>query len=207
VAGLADFFQGLLLSFIPLFVALDPIGVLPFVLALTHEMGASERARAVRYAMLTALALGLGFVAVGKGVFWALGVSVDEFLVAGGIILLVLSINHLVRGKFVEIEPALGRQAVGVVPLGTPLIVGPAVLTTLLLLTDQFSAQGAVGVVAVAVAFLINLAIAWLILGQANRVAGVLRAGGMSAISKIASLLLAAIAVKMIVQGIEGILE
>jgi len=80
--------------------------VLPFILALTHQMEAAERAGAVRYAMLTALVLGLAFVAVGKGVFWALGVTVDEFLVAGGLILLALSINHLVRRKFVEIEPA-----------------------------------------------------------------------------------------------------
>lgn len=203
---MADFFQSLLLSFIPLFVALDPVGVLPFILSLTHEMDGKERARAVRYAMLTALILGLAFIGVGQGVFWLLGITVNEFLVAGGIILLALSINHLVRGKFVEVEPAVGQQAIGIVPLGTPLIVGPAVLTTLLLLTDRFSPQGAVGVLAVVAAFLVNLAIAWLVFAQANRVARVLRVGGMSAISKIASLLLAAIAVKMVAEGVRGIL-
>lgn len=202
----ADFFEPLLLSFIPLFVALDPIGVLPFILSLTQDLNPRERARAIGYAMVTALALGLLFIGIGQGVFWLLGITVNEFLIAGGIILLALSINHLVRGKFVEIEPAVPRQAVGVVPLGTPLIAGPAVLTTLLLLTDRFSSQGAWGVAAVVVGFLLNLGVAWAILGQANRVARVLRAQGMSAISKIASLLLAAIAVKMVAEGVRGIL-
>lgn len=203
---MANFFQGLLLSFIPLFVAMDAVGILPFILPLTQDMDSKERSRTTRYAMLTALVLGLGFIAVGKGVFWLLGISVSEFLVAGGIILLALSINHLIRGKFVEVEPAREQQMIGVVPLGTPLIVGPAVLTTLLLLTDQLSAQGILGVAIVMIAFLANLAIAWLVFAQANRVARLLRVGGINAISKIASLLLAAIAIKMVTQGVQGIL-
>lgn len=203
----ADFFQGLLLSFIPLLVALDAVGVLPFILTLTQHMDPRERTRAVRYAMLTALGLGLGFIAVGEGVFWLLGITVNEFLVAGGIILLALSINHLVRGKLVEVEPSVGYETIGVVPLGTPLVVGPAVLTTLLLLTDQFSGQGPIGILIVVIAFLANLAIAWIVFSQANRVARLLRVGGMNAISKVASLLLAAIAVKMVTQGVQGILS
>ena len=202
----ADFFQGLLLSFIPLFVALDPVGVLPFILTLTQHMEPRERSRAVLYAMLTALAMGLVFIAIGEGVFRLLGITVSEFLVAGGVVLLALSINHLVRGKLVEIEPSVGYESIGVVPLGTPLVAGPAVLTTLLLLTDQFSDQGAVGIAVVVVGFLANLGIAWVVFAQANRVARLLRVGGMSAVSKIASLLLAAIAVKMISQGVQNML-
>lgn len=193
-------FEQLFLSFIPLFVAMDAIGVLPFALSLTQDMSARERTRTVRYAMVTALALGLGFIALGKGVFWLLGISVSDFLVAGGLILLVLAINHLVRGKLVELGTAVEQQTVGVVPLGTPLIVGPAVLTTLLLLIGEYH------MLLVISAFIINLAIAWLVFAQANRVASFLGGGGMSALSKIASLLLAAIAIKMIRQGIMGIL-
>ncbi len=206
MASVASFFADLLLSFIPIFVAMDAIGVLPFVLSLTQDMGTQERTRTVRYAILTALGLGLAFIIVGKSIFWLLGISVADFLVAGGIILLVLSINHLIRGKLVEIEPTIGQQTIGVVPLGTPLIVGPAVLTTLLLLIDQYSVQGTLGIIVVIIAFIVNLAIAWLIFAQSSRVARLLRAGGMTALSKIASLLLAAIAVKMISLGIQGIM-
>ncbi len=193
-------FEQLVLSFIPLFVAMDAIGTLPFLLSLTEDMTTLQRTRAVRYALITALALGLGFIALGKGVFWLLGITVADFLVAGGLILLVLAINYLVRGRFIELAVAAERETVGVVPLGTPLIVGPAVLTTLLLLIGEYNIFLVLG------AFIVNIAIAWLAFAQANRIARFLGAGGLSAVSKIMSLLLAAIAIKMIREGIMGIL-
>ncbi len=186
----------LLLGFIPLFVAMDAVGVLPFVLSLTQDMEKKERARAVRYAMLTAVGLGLGFIAIGKFVFLALGIAPADFLIAGGLLLLVLSIKDITTGKIIEAEASIGKQTVGVVPMGTPLIVGPAVLTTLLLLIEQYP------IWIVLLCFMLNLAFAWLVFKQANRVAGFLGLAGLKVTSKIASLLLAAIAVKMIRQGI-----
>ena len=197
---MADFFKDLGLAFIPLFVAMDPIGVLPFVLSLTQDMTPAQRSKTTRYALLTALGLGLAFIAIGQGVFHAMGIRIGDFLVAGGLILLVLAIRHLMTGKFVEVQPALGETMVAVVPIGTPLVVGPAVLTTLLLLVSQYS------IAAVLVAFALNLAIAWLVFAQANRVVRFLRQGGLRAISQIASLLLAAIAVMMVREGIMELL-
>lgn len=121
-------------------------------------------------------------------------------MVAGGIILLVLSIKDLVTGKMIEIKEPSTAETVGVVPLGTPLIAGPAVLTTLLLLVEQYL------VVIVIVSFLINLVITWLLFRQCNRVVGFLGKSGVTAISKIVSLLLAAIAIKMIRQGVVKLL-
>lgn len=197
---MADFFKDLGLAFIPLFVAMDPIGVLPFILSLTQDMTPAQRSKTTRYALLTALGLGLAFIAIGQGVFHAMGIRIGDFLVAGGLILLVLAIRHLMTGKFVEVQPALGETMVAVVPIGTPLVVGPAVLTTLLLLVSQYS------IAAVLVAFALNLAIAWLVFAQANRVVRFLRQGGLRAISQIASLLLAAIAVMMVREGIMELL-
>ncbi len=179
---------------------MDAIGTLPFVLSLTREMNPAERSRTVRHAMLTALGLGLVFVGVGKGVFWLLGIDIADFMVAGGIVLLVLSIRYLMTGKLVEFEPILGGSMIGVVPIGTPLVVGPAVLTTLLLLTERFPLW------LVLLSFLINIAFAWVVFTQASRVVNLLRREGVGAISQIASLLLAAIAVMMIRQGIMEIL-
>ncbi len=198
--ALLGFLKELGLSFVPIFVAVDAIGVLPFVLSLTQDMKESARSRTMRLAMLTALGFGLGFIAIGKGVFLLLGIGVADFLVAGGLLLLVLAIRHLMTGKFVEVQPALGEQMVGVVPLGTPLVVGPAVLTTLLLLIDQYS------VVPVLISFVLNLGLAWILFAQANRVARFLRVGGLRAASQVASLLLAAIAVMMIRKGVLSIL-
>jgi multiple antibiotic resistance protein len=186
------------LTFVPLFVAMDAIGVLPILVPLTQDMKAKERSRTVRLAVITALGLGLGFVAVGKGVFLLLGIEIADFLVAGGIILFLLAAKDLITGKMVEAQASVGADMLGVVPLGTPLVVGPAVLTTLLILIDQYS------IIIVIVSFILNLTIGWLLFTQANRVVAFLGQGGVRATSKIVSLFLAAIAVKMIRQGVLG---
>ncbi len=195
-----NFIKDVGLSFIPLFIAVDAIGLLPFILSLTQDMNPAERPRTIRYAMLTAFALGLVFVGIGKGIFFVLGIAIGDFLVAGGLVLLVLAIRHLITGKLVELQPSVSKEMVGVVPIGTPLVVGPAVLTTLLLLTQQYS------VLAVVLSFLLNLAFAWLVFAQANRVARLLREQGLRASSQIASLLLAAIAVMMIRKGLTEVM-
>lgn len=197
--GVASFFGDLLLGFIPIFVAMDAIGTLPIVLGLSQDMRAWERTRMVRQAMLTALGIGVVFIVIGKVVFWLIGIEVADFLVAGGLILLVLATRELLTERR-EPESFAPEEMIGVVPIGTPLVVGPAVLTTLLLLIDKYS------IYAVGLSFVLNLAIAWLVFGQGNRVANFLGRGGLRAASKIAMLLLAAIAVKMIREGILGIL-
>jgi len=188
------------LTFVPLFVAMDAIGVLPILVPLTQDMKAKERSRIVRLAVITALGLGLGFVAIGKGIFIFLGIEVSDFLVAGGLILFLLAARDLITGKMVEAQASVGADMLGVVPLGTPLVVGPAVLTTLLILVDQYS------IIIVIVSFILNLAIAWLLFAQANRVVAFLGQGGVRATSKIVSLFLAAIAIKMIRQGVLQVL-
>jgi multiple antibiotic resistance protein len=199
-SAVLTFFKDVGLSFIPLFIAIDAIGVLPFILSLTEDMNPVERPRTIRYAMLTAFVLGLAFIGIGEAIFFLLGIAVGDFLVAGGLILLVLAIRHLITGKFVELQPSVSKQMIGVVPIGTPLVVGPAVLTTLLLITQQYSLP------AVILAFVLNLAFAWLVFAQANRVARLLREQGLRAASQIASLLLAAIAVMMIRKGLIEVL-
>lgn len=197
---MVDFLRELGLTFVPLFVAMDSVGNLPVFLSLTRDKEVSEHSRTVRLAIFTALGLGLGFAFIGKAIFLLLGIEVADFLVAGGIILLVLSIKDLVTGKMIETPGLSAAEMVGVVPLGTPLIVGPAVLTTLLVLIEQYF------VIIVVVSFVLNLAIQWLLLRQANRIVAFLGNTGVTAISKIVMLLLAAIAVRMIRQGVVAIL-
>jgi len=184
------------LTFVPLFVAMDAVGVLPILLPLTVGMEHRERNRVIRLAMITALALGIGFVVVGKGIFLFLGIKVADFLVAGGIILFLLAAKDIITGKMISEEDLKGGGVIGAVPLGTPLIVGPAVLTTLLILTEQYP------VYMVVISFIVNLAIAWLLFLQVNRVMGFLGQSGAKVISKIIGLFLAAIAIKMISQGL-----
>lgn len=189
------------LSFVPLFVAMDAIGAIPILLPLTGSMNNNERNRVTRLAMLTALILGVVFVIIGKGIFSFLGIKLADFLVGGGLILFLLAAKDLITGKLVDDKDIINAESVGVVPLGTPLIVGPAVLTTLIILSEQYS------IFIVLFSFLANLAVAWLFFSQANRVVSFLGQSGVKALSKIIGLFLAAIAVKMIRQGIVEILS
>lgn len=188
-------------SFIPLFVAMDALGVLPIMLGLTEGMGKIEQSKMLRYAMLTALGLGLGFVVLGKLIFTALSISDSHFLVAGGLILFLLSARNLLLGERREAPSSVEAETIGIFPVGVPLVVGPAVLTTLLVLTGRYS------IAPVLVAFFLNLACAWLIFTQSSRIALILGRGGLGAVSKIAMLLLATIAVRMIHRGILQLVE
>jgi multiple antibiotic resistance protein len=106
----------------------------------------------------------------------------------------------LVLGKTLETKDLSGAEMIGVVPLGTPLVVGPAVLAALLLLMGQHH------IAIVVSSFIVNLVIQWALFRQANRIVGFLGETGVSAISKVIMLLLAAIAVKMVREGILTIL-
>ncbi len=184
----------LVLSFVPLLVAIDAIGTLPIVLGLTEDATRGERLRMVNIALVTALVLGIGFLFLGKWLLRYLSIEVSHFAVAGGIVLLVLAVRDLTTGKMMEMPQK--KEMMAVVPIGTPLTVGPATLATLLLLSDQYN-EGVV-----LLAFALNVAAAWLVFVQGGRIAAFLGQGGLRALSKFASLLLAAIAVRMILLGL-----
>jgi len=194
----AEVVKSFALTFIPLLVAMDAVGVLPFYLSLVSPLEEVERRRVLAQAVFTGLAVGLGFLLLGRGVFLVLDIHMADFLVAGGLLLFALAARDLLLAeKGGEVRE---YRLMGVFPLGTPLVVGPAVLTTLLLLLDQY------GYLLVAMAFALNLAVAWLLLAQANRVAHFLGQGGLTAVSKVSMLFLAAIAVKMVRQGLVQLL-
>jgi len=197
---MVELIRELALTFVPLFVAMDPVGNLPIFLALTEEGTATHRKKTANLATLTAFGVGLLFVAVGKAIFSLLGIEVTDFLMAGGIILLILAIRHLITGKAVEIGDVSASETISVVPLGTPLVVGPAVLAALLLLMGRHH------IAIVLFSFILNLVIQWVLFRQGTRIVAFLGRTGVSAISKVIMLLLAAIAVKMIREGILTIL-
>lgn len=189
------------LTFVPLFVAMDSISTVPILLTITQGMQDKARSVVIRHALITAVLLGLAFIVIGKGIFIFMGITVNDFLIAGGLILFLLGAKELVVGKMFEIKASAGDNVMGIVPLGTPLVVGPAVLTTLLILNDQYH------IAMVIFSFIVNLLISWLFFAQANRLVKLLGRGGVLALSKIFALLLAAIAVAMIHRGVQSILQ
>ena len=199
--AVTGFFRELLLSFIPLFVAVDALGLVPIVLGLEAEMKPKERSRMLRYAMVTALVIGLAFAFLGKLILGVLGISESHFLVAGGLILLLLAARSLLVGDRGDTGSPEELDTIGVFPIGVPLIAGPAVLTTLLVLLDRYS------IAPVLIAFVLNLSLAWIMFAQASKLSRFLGRGGIKAASKIAMLLLAAIAVAMVHRGILQLIE
>ena len=191
---MAEILQNLPLTFIPIFVAMDPFGLLPIFTSLTREMSSKEKNDVVRFSTLTALAISIAFVFIGQGVFKVLGITVDDFKIAGGILLLVIAIIELLGRGQQHREP----QDVGVVPLGVPMLVGPAVLTIVIVLIDNY------GIAATILSLVINLTIVFVVFSAEQRITKVIGKNGLIAISKVVALLLAAIAVMMIRLGMES---
>ncbi|HEX7631598.1 MAG TPA: MarC family protein [Lacunisphaera sp.] len=189
-----DWLIKFLQAFIPLFVAIDPIGLAAIFLGLGQNVAAERRQKIADQAIWTGGLVALGFLFLGTSIFAALGISVGDFQIAGGLILFILAARDLVQSAA---EPEKLPEDFGVVPLGMPLIAGPASITTLLVLAQN----EAVGLVTALAALVVNLILVVLALHYSDWLGRRIGATGMRAISKIISMLLAAIAVSMIRHG------
>jgi len=185
--------RNILLAFIPIFVAVDAIGVLPLFVSFTEGIKKKEKSKIVFQSMITAMCLAIGFIFLGKAIFRLLGITIGDFMVAGGSILFYIAIRDIMGpGK----GSGFKGQELGAVPLGTPLIVGPAVLTTSLIIIEEY------GLVATLTSVLINIVLAGLIFSLSEILIRILGKAGSRALSKVTNLLLAAIAVMMMRKGI-----
>lgn len=184
---------------IPLGVAIDPFGVLPVYAALTSGLDAEVRRHLLRQSLLTALLVSVGFLLLGRLVFQVLGITTADFQVAGGLLLLVFAVDDLLFARS-DRKPAV-EAGLGIVPLAVPLIVGPAVLTTLLVLSESFGLAWTLGGLG------LNLAVLWLVLARVDVIVRLMGVAGSRAVGKIASLFLAAFAVSMIRAGLTAVLR
>ena len=179
-------------AFIPLFVAIDPVGLAAVFLGLGQGVPAPTRRRIAWQATVTGGLVALGFLFLGQNVFTAVGVSVKDFQIAGGLILFILAARELTQPEGV---PAKLPDDFGIVPLGMPLIAGPALITTLLLLVETQ------GMPMTLVALALNLGIVVLAFVCSEWLGRRIGEMGLRAISKIIAMLLAAIAIAMIRRG------
>jgi multiple antibiotic resistance protein len=186
---LNDFF----LAFIPLFVAIDIIGTVPIFIGYTHGIPDSQRKKLIIQAILTAFIVANLFLISGKLILRFMGITIDDFRIAGGIILLILSVIDIHSSTNDERNP---KTDIGVVPLGIPLIMGPAALTTIIILVDNY------GYISTILSIVLNFLIVGLILTNAKWLIKLIGEGGAKAFAKVAALFLAAIAVMMIRVGV-----
>lgn len=185
------------LCFVPLFVAVDAVGVLPVYMGLTQNLAHSRRTGVLVQSMITALVVAIVFLIAGPALLRLVGIGVSDFMVAGGILLLVISLSDLLTGE--KRQRMVDTDTLGAVPIGVPLITGPALLTTSVLLADAH------GILPTAFAVVINIGIAILVFRFSKPIAVFLGDAGTKTLSKIASLLLASIAVMLIRKGVIGI--
>jgi len=186
-------------TFIPIFVAVDAIGNIPLFISLVEGMNKHQRHRVVAESVTTATVVAIIFMFIGKWVLRLIGITIADFQIAGGVLLFVISVRLLLPGASKGILSNGHDKDVGVFPLGTPLITGPAVLTTTLMMLDSF------GIIPTFVSLVINMLIVWVTLVKANAIMKLMGAGGTRAFSKIMYILLAAIGVMMIRRGLMGV--
>ncbi|MFH0827634.1 MAG: MarC family protein [Candidatus Omnitrophota bacterium] len=189
-----------LLAFIALFVAVDAIGNIPIFISLIEGASKKERNKIVGDSVSTATLLAIIFMFAGKVVLRFIGVTIPDFQIAGGALLFFIAVRLLLPSSSKGLMGESYNQELGVFPLGTPLITGPAVLTTTLIMVDSY------GIAAAFAALLVNMAIVWITLAKAEILLKWIGPGGLRALSKIMYILLAAIGVMMVRRGIEAII-
>jgi multiple antibiotic resistance protein len=143
---------------------------------------------------MTALIILIFFLFLGQLVLKLMGISVGAFAIAGGVVLLILSIRYMTSGSMID---TIREEMVAVVPIGTPLTVGPATIATLLLLATQYPIYW------VLISFMLNIVLVWISFVLSGQIVRVLGTGGIKAFSRVAALLLSAIAVNMVIKGLE----
>lgn len=192
-------FEKITTAFIPLFFAIDAIGILPIYMSMTKEVFVDKRKNIVNQATATGFLIAVIFMYFGREIFKFLGITIPDFRIAGGILLIIFAITDLLFSDKNNTRTA-PSDSMGIVPIGMPLIIGPGVLTTVLL------SVGANGYTATLIALILNMLIVWFVFTYSDSVIKLVGESGATAIGKVFSLLLAAIAIMMIRLGITEVI-
>ena len=189
---LSDFW----LSFIPLFIAFDVFGVLPLYIKFIHKLDEERRRKNLRDSLLTAFFTSVLFVVIGSKIMEYLGISIKDFLIAGGIVLFVIAAKDIIVGQS---ETLKDDEMYGVVPLGVPLLAGPAVLATSIIIRNNY------GFIYFFVSLVLNLIICTIVLKFSQYIIKYLGKRFVEAMSKVFSLIIASIAIMFIRKGLQDI--
>ncbi|WP_263119490.1 MarC family protein [Cellulomonas sp. RIT-PI-Y] len=189
--------------FITLFVIMDPPGTVPIFLALTGTMTKQQRAKAARQAILVAFGVILVFAVFGQGLLSYMHISLPALQASGGLLLLLVAME-LLTGKSEDPQPSGNSKVnVALVPLGTPLLAGPGAIVATMVFVQQSDGTAAdwvsigLGIVAVHLCLFLAMRFA----GVINRVLG---DSGTTLVTRIAGLLLAAIAVQLVADAVRA---
>jgi multiple antibiotic resistance protein len=189
-----DFITEFIKAFIALFIIVDPLGNIPIFVGLTEKLGETQRQRVFNVAILVSVVLLLVFAFTGLEILNIFGLSIYSFEIAGGILLLIISIRILISGSFHEGVDS--PESIGAVPIAMPLLVGPGAITTTI-----FNLQ-AYGIIVTILAVVVVLAVTWVILRFMHRIYRFLGKTGAIVIARVMALFIAAIAIQYILTGV-----
>jgi multiple antibiotic resistance protein len=194
----STFLADLIRSTIALFVVIDPIGSVPVFIALTQKMDRAERASVTKTAIITAAGLLFVFAVAGTQILSVFSVTIYSFMMAGGILLFIVAIELLTHGEW-RFAGAGGLDESGVVPLAFPLLAGPGAITAVMI---SFQTSG---LIVTALSIVIVIGISYIVLRYIEKIYRVLGRRGSIIVTRVFAVLIAAIAVQFIVDGVRGL--
>lgn len=176
-----------------LFIVLDPLGNVPLFISLTEKMKKGKRKRTFQTATLISLILLLTFALLGQQILFLFGISLFAFMIAGGVLLLLISMKTLIINE----KKTDVTEEVGAVPIATPLLVGPGAITTTIVLLQSY------GILTTLISVMINFLVITLLLRSMDRIYKFLGRIGALVMARIMAIFLAAIAINLIIEGIQ----
>jgi len=189
-----SFIYEVLKASLALFIIVDPIGNVPIFIGLTKGMSQKQRKDALRTATVVAFVLLLIFALLGQQVLSIFDITLQSFMIAGGILLLILATKILISGRW---EETASPESIGAVPIAFPLLVGPGAITTAIV-TLQTS-----GMVVTLASIVVTFGVTWAILRSINHIYGFLGKTGSAVIARLMAIFIAAIAVGFVVNGVK----
>jgi len=197
--GLLDTALNLAKAILVLFIVVDPFGNIPIFTSLTGKLSKTQKRKVFNTATLVGFILLLAFAFAGQEIFAIFGISIFSFEVAGGILLLIVSIRILVSGSLENISES--PESIGAVPIAIPLLVGPGAITTTILNIQAY------GIPITVLSVFVVLILTWVILRYVDVVDRVLGKTGAVVIARVMALLIAAIAIQFVLVGVTHFLQ
>ena len=207
--ALTDLLQFSFVALTSVFFLIDPIAAIPTFLAMTADKDGVERRHMAKRAAWTCVVVLTGFAAVGKLIFRLFGITLQAFKIAGGVILLLIGLDMLRARRSQtketpgEAEEGAGKEDVGIIPLGIPMLAGPGAISTVMVLVSGIPDWWYA--IPVFLAIIIASLVSYWILAGANSVRQHLGETGIRILTRLMGLMLTAIAVQFMLNGLADV--
>ena len=202
-----DYFYAITV-FMAIFAIVDPMGNIPIFYTLTHRFTKEERLRIAKRAVIAAIITLVVFGLIGQYIFMMFSITIPAFRIAGGLLLFRVAFNMLygvtpgTKSTEKEKEETLEKDMIGIVPMGIPLLAGPGAISTVMLYNSQGNLLSSI---IVFISIFATLLITYVLLRNVDRIFNRLGRVGSLAISRIMGLILAAIAIQFLINGVHQI--